>query len=53
MHAYMDDFKRLMDTSSKEEMKELCERYEGFYRFAKFLEEVARGLADGRIPRDL
>lgn len=51
MYAYMDDFKRLMDMSSEEEMNALYERYDGFFRFAKCLEEIARGLSDGSIPR--
>jgi hypothetical protein len=46
----MEDFGRVME-SSREEMNELCERYDGFYRFAQFMEEFARGLADGSIPR--
>ena len=48
---YMEDFGRVMEISTREEMNELCERYDGFYRFAKFMEEFARGLADGSIPR--
>ena len=38
-----------MDSSSKSEMNELCERYDGFYRFAKLLELMAQGIADGSI----
>jgi hypothetical protein len=31
-------------------MDVLCERYNGFYRFAKLLENLAQGIADGSIP---
>lgn len=51
MSASMGDFQRLMEMSAGGEMNELGRRYEGFFRFAKLLEEIARGLADGRIPR--
>jgi hypothetical protein len=28
----------------------LCQQYDGFYRFAKLLENLAQGIADGTIP---
>jgi hypothetical protein len=31
-------------------MDALCERYNGFYRFARPLERLAGGIADGSIP---
>jgi len=41
-----------MDLSTQEEMQTLGQRYPGFYRFAKLLERLATGIADGsvRIP---
>jgi hypothetical protein len=51
MSGYTDDFKLLLDTCSHEQMAELCERYDGFYRFAKSLEIISQGLSDGSIPR--
>jgi len=33
-------------------MSELCERYDGFFRFAKALEMIAQGLSDGSIPKE-
>ena len=47
---YMDTFKQLMDMSTSEEMNAFCEQYEGFDRFAKLLETLAQGIADGNIP---
>ena len=47
---HMGTFKQLMDISTGEEMNALCERYEGFYRFATLLERLAEGIADGSIP---
>jgi hypothetical protein len=47
---HMGTFKQVMDMSTGEEMNALCQRYEGFYRFAKLLERLAEGIADGSIP---
>lgn len=47
---HMGTFKQLMDMSTGEEMNTLCQRYDGFYRFAKLLERLAEGIADGSIP---
>ena len=47
---YMPIFKQLLDTCTSVEMDLLCERYDGFYRFAKLLERLAEGIADGSIP---
>lgn len=46
---YMGTFKQLMDMSTGEEMNALCQRYDGFYRFAKLLERLAEGIANGSI----
>ena len=46
---HMDTFKKLMDNSTDDEMQQLCENYEGFYRFAKLMESLAHGISDGRI----
>ena len=50
MYDYMDPFKQLLDSSTQHEMDELCQRYDGFYRFAKLLERLAEGIANGTIP---
>jgi hypothetical protein len=47
---HMRTFKQVMDLSTGEEMNMLCQRYDGFYRFAKLLERLAEGIADGSIP---
>ena len=47
---YMPIFKQLLDTCTGAEMDMLCARYDGFYRFAKLLERLAEGIADGSIP---
>lgn len=49
MANYMEDFKSLIDTCSPSEMDRLCARYEGFYRYAKILEEIAQGIETGDI----
>ena len=49
MSDYMDTFKRVMDLSTKDEMDTLCQRYDGFYHFAKLLEMLAAGIVDGSI----
>ena len=50
MADYMPTFKQLLDTCTGAEMDMLCDRYDGFYRFAKLLEKLAEGIADGSIP---
>ena len=50
MADYMGTFKQLLDTCSRADMDTLCARHDGFYRFAKLLEMLAEGLADGSIP---
>jgi hypothetical protein len=47
---YMGTFKELLDTCTGAEIDTLCERYDGFYRFAKLLERLAGGIADGSVP---
>ncbi|NND00936.1 MAG: arylsulfatase regulator [Gammaproteobacteria bacterium] len=49
MTDQMDDFKTLLDFALPGEMDMLCARYEGFYRYAKILEEVAQGIEAGEI----
>ncbi|MCP4405382.1 MAG: hypothetical protein GY801_49790 [bacterium] len=49
MAEYMDGFKQLMDTTSPAEMDELCSRFDEFYRYAKVLEALAKGIASGEI----
>jgi hypothetical protein len=41
---------QLLDTCTDTDMDARCERYDGLYRFATRLEQVAEGIAKGRIP---
>ncbi len=50
MYDYMDTFKQLLDISTDSQMFQLCQQYDGFYRFAKLLDSLAQGSADGSIP---
>jgi hypothetical protein len=47
---HMGTFKQLLDTCTRAEMDALCARYDGFYRFATLLEQLAEGIADGSMP---
>ena len=49
MYDHMGTFKQLLDSSTQQEMNELCQRYDGFYRFANLLERLAEGIANGTI----
>ncbi len=51
---YMDAFKQVMDSSSKIQMDYICQQYSGFFRFARIMELVAQGIADGlvKVPKD-
>ena len=50
MYDHMGTFKQLLDNSTEQEINELCQQYDGFYRFAKLLELLAEGIADGSVP---
>lgn len=54
IYDYMDSFKHVMDTATDIQMDYLSQQYDGFYRFAKLLEQMAQGIADGsiEIPKD-
>ncbi len=47
--THMATFKELLDTTTHEQMDNLCETYHGFYRFAKLIENLAQGIHDGTI----
>ena len=44
MAGHMADFKWLIDTARPGVMDELCQRYAGFFQYAKILETVAAGI---------
>jgi hypothetical protein len=46
---YMPGFKQLLATAGPGEMNQLCERFGGFYRYAKILENLAAGIQSGAI----
>ncbi len=46
---YMNDFKKVMDNSSKSEMETYYNKYDGFYGFTKLLEDMAKAIKEGRI----
>ncbi len=54
MHVYMDGFKHLLDTTNASGMDQLIRRFDGFYEFAKILENLAEGIHAGEIevPKD-
>jgi hypothetical protein len=49
MADYLPAFKRLMDTSTDDDMDQLAARYTGFYQYAKILGAVAAGIRSGEI----
>lgn len=54
LYDQMDTFKRLLDSSTREQIDQLSNQYPGFYRFAKLLESLAEAIHDGRVevPKD-
>lgn len=54
MADHMGTFKQVMEATTKTQMDQLCQRFDGFYRFAKLLENLAQGIADGSVsvPKD-
>lgn len=53
-YDYMNAFKRVMDSTSRIQMDYIFQQYDGFYRFAKLMERLAQGIADGiiNVPKD-
>lgn len=53
-YDYMEAFKRVMDSTSKVQMDYICQQYPGYFRFAKLMERLAQGVADGviEVPKD-
>jgi hypothetical protein len=53
MSEHMADFKHLIDTARPSVMDELCQRYPGFYRYAKVPEGIAGAIQSGaiKVPR--
>lgn len=49
MIDYMPAFKGLLDSTTPTQMDELCQRFDGFYRFASIMENLAAGIATGDI----
>ena len=49
MYEYMPLFKQLLDTTTHDEIDMLCQQYDGFYTFAKLLEDMAGAIRDGVI----
>ncbi|EOA7190644.1 arylsulfatase, partial [Shigella flexneri] len=44
----------VMDSTSKVQMDYICLQYPGYFRFAKWMERLAQGIADGvtEVPKD-
>jgi hypothetical protein len=53
MGEHMSDFKYILDTAQPGVMDELCQRYPGFYQYAKVLENIAGAIQSGaiKVPR--
>ncbi|WP_323840749.1 arylsulfatase regulator [Photorhabdus africana] len=53
-YDYMDTFKQVIDSASIAQLDGICQQYTGFFRFAKLMEMLAQGIAEGIIdvPRD-
>ena len=49
MQPYMDDFKKVMEYSTPDQMDAFYEKYDGFHRFAKFLNDLAGAIQEGHI----
>ncbi|MHB9513471.1 arylsulfatase regulator [Pseudomonas amygdali] len=53
-YDYMMVFKQVLDSSSKIQMDYICLQYPGLFRFAKIMELLAQGIADGviQVPKE-
>ena len=46
---FMDDIKKIIDSCPQDQLDIYTQKYKGFYRFMKILENLAAGIADGTI----
>ncbi|MFV8798192.1 arylsulfatase regulator [Yersinia enterocolitica] len=48
------DYMEALDSASKVQMDYICQQYPGYLRFAKWMERLAQGIADGviEVPKD-
>lgn len=46
----MGDIKKIMDSSTKQELDRYAEEHKGFFHVMKLLEALASGIANGSIP---
>jgi len=49
IYAYMESFKQIMDSTNQAQMGYLISEYDGFFRFAKLLEQMAEGISNATI----
>lgn len=49
MSEHMSKFKTLMDELGEDGINQLSLRFNGFYRYGKLLEDIATGIASGKI----
>ncbi len=49
LYPLMGDLKNIMDASTQKELDEYCDKYDGFYRCMKLLENLAKGIAEDTI----
>lgn len=45
----MPAFKSLLDSCQGDQLDQLCQQFDGFYRYAKVLEQTAEAIRDSRI----
>ncbi len=45
----MDDLKKILSVTPKQELNRYCEKYTGFYQFMKMLETLSAGIANGSL----
>lgn len=49
LYDVMSDLKEIIDSPDKHKLNAYCQKYNGFYRYMKLLENLAIGIANGTI----
>lgn len=49
LNDHADDFKVILEGADKHQLNYLTQNYNGFYRFAKIMENLAQGVSDGSL----
>jgi len=49
LYDVMGEIRKVIDGATHQDLDSYCQKYNGFYRYMRLLEQLAEGIADGTI----